>query len=143
MQLQSRHLSTLAATVLLSMTVGLTACSKTDEQSANAAAASAAEASAVPMTAAPADDQAATAVVNEDTAAADAGPEAASVAADTGMASATAAAGDDEALEGAADNSGMDKISENDTVIDNEPASPGAPRADDEGANVGNARVGQ
>jgi len=145
MQLQSCHLPKFAATLVLSMAVALTACSKkSDDENTNANAASAAEATAAPMSAAPADDQGNAAVVNENTAALDAGPDvAASVSADTGMASGTADT-NTEALEGAVDNSGMDKISENDQVIDNEPASPNAPRADDDATgNVGNARVGQ
>ena len=43
-----------------------------------------------------------------------------------------------------ADNSDMDKITENDTVIDNAPASPNAPKTSDDAAPaVGNQKVGQ
>ena len=50
----------------------------------------------------------------------------------------------DAADDGGADNSDMDKITENDTVIDNAPASPNAPKATDDAAPaVGNQKVGQ
>lgn len=146
MQFQSTHIAMLAAVLAVT---AITGCSKKDSEKAdNAAAASAAEAAAVPMTAAPANDKGANIAVTEDNAAVDAGPDATAstaMATDTVPASGVDAEGH-EALEGAADNSEMDKISENDQVIDNEPASPNAPRATEEGTspnNVGNARVGQ
>ena len=50
----------------------------------------------------------------------------------------------ESAEDGGADNSAMDKITENDTVIDNAPASPNAPKATDDAAPaVGNQKVGQ
>lgn len=41
--------------------------------------------------------------------------------------------------EGGADNSGMDKISENDQVIDDAPASPDAPKAPEENTQISNS----
>lgn len=119
----------------------------------NATAASVAEA-APPMTAAPADDKGTPVMINESNANVDAGNDINASVATSLDTSASAVATDTphEAgdVEGGADNSGMDKISENDQVIDNEPASPDAPRASEESndapkdnAAVGNAKVGK
>lgn len=123
----------------------LTACHKKTETTDNAAAASVAESQAVPMSAAPADEKN-TAAINAANATVDAGPDMASNASATVSADAAPASGVEvEASgEGEADNSGMDKITENDQVIDNEPASPNAPKASDSPAPaVGNQKVGQ
>lgn len=50
--------------------------------------------------------------------------------------------GTDATAEGGADNSGMDKISENDQVIDDTPASPDAPKAQEEKSEISNAPTG-
>lgn len=139
--------NTLAKITMLSLVsaLTLTACDKKTDSTDNAAAASAAESQAVPMSAAPADEKNSPAVT-EANATVDAGPDATS-------ASGTATAVDamppsnteaDATDDGGADNSDMDKITENDTVIDNAPASPNAPKASDDAAPaVGNQKVGQ
>ena len=139
--------NTLAKITMLSLVsaLTLTACDKKTDSTDNAAAASAAESQAVPMSAAPADEKN-SAAVTEANATVDAGPDATS-------ASGTATAVDamppsnteaDATDDGGADNSDMDKITENDTVIDNAPASPYAPKASDDAAPaVGNQKVGQ
>lgn len=110
---------------------GLTACQKPDEPAAETTAASVTEPQTMPMSAAPADDDNnAPPLINENTAALDAGPDVnatADAAADMPASNAT----DGEPLEGAADNSAMENISENDQVIDSEPADPNAPKASD------------
>lgn len=131
----------------------LTGCSKKDPQTTdNATTASVAE-TAPPMTATPADEKGTPVVINETNANVDAGSDVnASVATslDTSASGVSPVANETDSMEGGADNSGMDKISENDQVIDNEPASPDAPRASDEGTQtnedhkaVGNAKVGK
>lgn len=138
----------LALAMTLSV-VALSGCGNKAEKTDNQTAASAAEAAAVPMSAAPANETGKPAIINESNAMVDAGPDAAASTADvaTATASGVDAAGD-EAMDGGADNSAMDKISENDQVIDDQPASPNAPRAADEGESVpaekmSNAKVGQ
>ncbi|MCG8148187.1 hypothetical protein H9W84_08610 [Moraxella sp. PS-22] len=138
--------NTLAKITMLSLVsaLTLTACDKKTDSTDNAAAASAAESQAVPMSAAPADEKN-SAAVTEANATVDAGPDAtnasgAATTVDAMPASTEADAADD----GGADNSAMDKITENDTVIDNAPASPNAPKASDDAAPaVGNQKVGQ
>ena len=121
----------------------LTGCNKKTETQDNAVAASVAESQAVPMSAAPADEKNA-AAVNEANATVDAGPDTASNASATVTTDALPASGAEMEGEGAADNSGMDKITENDKVIDNEPASPNAPKETENAAPaVGNQKVGQ
>lgn len=115
---------------------GLTACQKPDEPAAETTAASVTEPQTMPMSAAPADDDNnAPPLINENTAALDAGPDvnanAASADAPVNDQLPAATGADGEPLEGAVDNSGMDNISENDQVIDNEPADPNAPKASD------------
>ena len=140
--------NTLAKITMLSLVsaLTLTACDKkTDSTDNNAAAASAAESQAVPMSAAPADEKN-SAAVTEANATVDAGPDATSASgAATPVDAMPASSIEAEAAEdGGADNSDMDKITENDTVIDNAPASPNAPKASDEAAPaVGNQKVGQ
>ena len=139
--------NTLAKITMLSLVsaLTLTACDKKTDSTDNAAAASAAESQAVPMSAAPADEKN-SAAVTEANATVDAGPDATSASGtatpvDAMPASNTEA---DAADDGGADNSDMDKITENDTVIDNAPASPNAPKASDDAAPaVGNQKVGQ
>ena len=122
--------------------LAVTGCQKKAEETDNTSAASTAEAQAVPMSAAPADDSKAPAIVNETNATVDLGAEtAASAAASAGVASSAEL---EDGAEGEADNSAMDKITENDLVIDNEPASPNAPRAaESNGSKLGNAKIGQ
>lgn len=121
----------------------LTACHKKTETTDNAAAASVAASQAVPMSAAPADEKN-TAAINAANATVDAGPEMASNASATADAAPASGVEVEASGEGEADNSGMDKITENDQVIDNEPASPNAPKASDSPAPaVGNQKVGQ
>lgn len=126
----------------------LTACDKKTDSTDNAAAASAAESQAVPMSAAPADEKN-SAAVTEANATVDAGPDATSASGtattvDAMPASNTSNSEAEAVDDGGADNSAMDKITENDTVIDNAPASPNAPRASDDAAPaVGNQKVGQ
>lgn len=115
---------------------GLSACQKHDEQAAETTAASVTEPQTMPMSAAPADDDNnAPPLINENTAALDAGPDvnanAASADASVNDQLPAATGADGEPLEGAVDNSGMDSISENDQVIDDEPADPNAPKAAD------------
>ena len=139
--------NTLAKITMLSLVsaLTLTACDKKTDSTDNAAAASVAESQAVPMSAAPADEKN-SAAVTEANATVDAGPDATSAsgtatAVDAMPASNTEADATDD---GGADNSDMDKITENDTVIDNAPASPNAPKASDDAAPaVGNQKVGQ
>jgi len=139
--------NTLAKITMLSLVsaLTLTACDKKTDSTDNAAAASAAESQAVPMSAAPADEKN-SAAVTEANATVDAGPDAtsASAAATTVDAMPPSNTEADAADDGGADNSDMDKITENDTVIDNAPASPNAPKASDDAAPaVGNQKVGQ
>ena len=140
--------NTLAKITMLSLVsaLTLTACDKKTDSTDNAAAASAAESQAVPMSAAPADEKN-SAAVTEANANVDAGPDATSASGtaatpvDAMPASSTEA---DVTDDGGADNSDMDKITENDTVIDNAPASPNAPKATDDAVPaVGNQKVGQ
>lgn len=132
----------------------LTGCSKKDATDVNNATAASVAEAAPPMTAAPADDKGTPVVINESNANVDAGSDINASVATSLDTSASAVATDmpHEAgdVEGGADNSGMDKISENDQVIDNEPASPNAPRASEESTGssqeptaVGNAKVGK
>lgn len=143
--------NTLAKITMLSLVsaLTLTACDKKTDSTDNAAAASAAESQAVPMSAAPADEKN-SAAVTEANATVDAGPDATSASGtaatpvDAMPASNTSNSEAEAADDGAADNSDMDKITENDTVIDNAPASPNAPKASDDAAPaVGNQKVGQ
>lgn len=123
----------------------LTACDKKTDSTDNAAAASVAESQAVPMSAAPADEKN-SAAVTEANATVDAGPDATSASGTATAVDAMPASSDgvEAADGGGADNSDMDKITENDTVIDNAPASPNAPKASDDAAPaVGNQKVGQ
>ena len=123
----------------------LTACDKKTDSTDNAAAASAAESQAVPMSAAPADEKN-SAAVTEANATVDAGPDATSASGTATTVDAMPASNTeaDATDDGGADNSAMDKITENDTVIDNAPASPNAPKASDDAAPaVGNQKVGQ
>lgn len=120
----------------------------------NAVAASAAEA-APPMTAAPADNKGTPVLINETNSTVDAGGDintsvATSVAMPASGTASSTTANETGVSEDGADNSGMEKISENDQVIDDQPASPNAPRASDEGTGVthehkavGNAKVGK
>ena len=97
------------------------------------------------MSAAPADEKN-SAAVTEANATVDAGPDATSASGTaTPVDAMPASSAEAEAAEdGGADNSDMDKITENDTVIDNAPASPNAPKASDDAAPaVGNQKVGQ
>ena len=114
---------------------GLTACQKPDEPAAETTAASVTEPQTMPMSAAPADDDNnAPPLINENTAALDAGPDVnanAAAGADAAADMPASNATDGEPLEGAADNSAMENISENDQVIDSEPADPNAPKASD------------
>lgn len=142
--------NTLAKITMLSLVsaLTLTACDKKTDSTDNAAAASAAESQAVPMSAAPADEKN-SAAVTEANATVDAGPDATSASGtattvDAMPASNTSNSEAEAADDGGADNSDMDKITENDTVIDNAPASPNAPKASDDAAPaVGNQKVGQ
>lgn len=142
--------NTLAKITMLSLVsaLTLTACDKKTDSTDNAAAASAAESQAVPMSAAPADEKN-SAAVTEANATVDAGPDATSASGtattvDAMPASNTSNSEAEAVDDGGADNSDMDKITENDTVIDNAPASPNAPRASDDAAPaVGNQKVGQ
>lgn len=142
--------NTLAKITMLSLVsaLTLTACDKKTDSTDNAAAASAAESQAVPMSAAPADEKN-SAAVTEANATVDAGPDATSASGtattvDAMPASNTSNSEAEAVDDGGADNSAMDKITENDTVIDNAPASPNAPRASDDAAPaVGNQKVGQ
>ena len=129
----SRWLGFIVAVAAVS---GLSACQKHDEQAAETTTASVTEPQTMPMSAAPADDDNnAPPLINENTAALDAGPDvnanAASADASVNDQLPAATGADGEPLEGAVDNSGMDSISENDQVIDNEPADPNAPKATD------------
>lgn len=139
--------NTLAKITMLSLVsaLTLTACDKKADNTDNAAAASAAESQAVPMSAAPADEKNG-AAVTEANATVDAGPDATSASgtAATTVDAMPASTEVDATDDGGADNSDMDKITENDTVIDNAPASPNAPKASDDAAPaVGNQKVGQ
>ena len=139
--------NTLAKITMLSLVsaLTLTACDKKTDSTDNAAAASAAESQAVPMSAAPADEKN-SAAVTEANATVDAGPDATSASGTATTVDAMPASNTeaDATDDGGADNSAMDKITENDTVIDNAPASPNAPKASDEAAPaVGNQKVGQ
>lgn len=139
--------NTLAKITMLSLVsaLTLTACDKKTDSTDNAAAASAAESQAVPMSAAPADEKN-SAAVTEANATVDAGPDATSASGTATTVDAMPASNTeaDATDDGGADNSAMDKITENDTVIDNAPASPNAPRASDDAAPaVGNQKVGQ
>ena len=139
--------NTLAKITMLSLVsaLTLTACDKKTDRTDNAAAASAAESQAVPMSAAPADEKN-SAAVTEANATVDAGPDATSASGTATTVDAMPASIDEveAADDGGADNSDMDKITENDTVIDNAPASPNAPKASDDAAPaVGNQKVGQ
>lgn len=139
--------NTLAKITILSLVSGLTltACDKKADSTDNAAVASAAESQAVPMSAAPADEKN-SAAVTEANATVDAGPDATSASGTATTVDAMPASSDEveAADDGGADNSDMDKITENDTVIDNAPASPNAPKATDDAAPaVGNQKVGQ
>ena len=138
--------NTLAKITMLSLVsaLTLTACDKKTDSTDNAAAASAAESQAVPMSAAPADEKN-SAAVTEANATVDAGPDATSASGTATTVDAMPASTEaDAADDGGADNSAMDKITENDTVIDNAPASPNAPKASDDAAPaVGNQKVGQ
>ena len=142
--------NTLAKITMLSLVsaLTLTACDKKTDSTDNAAAASAAESQAVPMSAAPADEKN-SAAVTEANATVDAGPDATSASGtattvDAMPASNTSNSEAEAVDDGGADNSAMDKITENDTVIDNAPASPNAPKASDDAAPaVGNQKVGQ
>lgn len=142
MQSKLAYLTAISVTLILTVT----GCHKKTDTTADMAA-SATASQAVPMSAAPADDNKNPAVINENTAALDAGPDAAASAATMD----SVASGNDAVEEGGADNSAMDKITENDKVVDNEPASPNAPKAADEGdtnetspsPSVGNQKVGQ
>ena len=138
--------NTLAKITMLSLVsaLTLTACDKKTDSTDNAAAASAAESQAVPMSAAPADEKN-SAAVTEANATVDAGPDATSASGTATTVDAMPASTEaDAADDGGADNSDMDKITENDTVIDNAPASPNAPKATDDAAPaVGNQKVGQ
>lgn len=141
-----------SAKLVLAMTVSmvvLTACGHKEEKAAdNQAAASVAEA-APPMSAAPAKDTNTPVLVNEDTATVDAGPEVANTASTATASDVAVAVPESGEGEGVADNSAMEHISENDQVIDDQPASPNAPRASEESSEpvsnqaVGNAKVGQ
>ena len=130
----------------------LTACGHKDDKTTadNQAAASATEAAAAPMTAAPADNKGTPAVVNESNATVDAGPDVAAASSAGEVEVGASNVAPEEAMDGGADNSGMDKISENDQVIDDQPASPNAPRAPEEtnapvheSKAIGNAKVGK
>ena len=139
--------NTLAKITMLSLVsaLTLTACDKKTDSTDNAAAASAAESQAVPMSAAPADEKN-SAAVTEANATVDAGPDATSASGTATTVDAMQSSSDEveAADDGGADNSDMDKITENDTVIDNAPASPNAPKASDDAAPaVGNQKVGQ
>ena len=138
--------NTLAKITMLSLVsaLTLTACDKKTDSTDNAAAASVAESQAVPMSAAPADEKN-SAAVTEANATVDAGPDATSASGTATTVDAMPASTEADATDdGGADNSDMDKITENDTVIDNAPASPNAPRASDDAAPaVGNQKVGQ
>lgn len=139
--------NTLAKITMLSLVsaLTLTACDKKTDSTDNAAAASAAESQAVPMSAAPADEKN-SAAVTEANATVDAGPDATSASGTATTVDAMPASNTeaDATDDGGADNSAMDKITENDTVIDNAPASPNAPKASDDAAPaVGNQKVGQ
>ena len=139
--------NTLAKITMLSLVsaLTLTACDKKTDSTDNAAAASAAESQAVPMSAAPADEKN-SAAVTEANATVDAGPDATSASGTATAVDAMPASSDgvEATDDGGADNSAMDKITENDTVIDNAPASPNAPKASDDAAPaVGNQKVGQ
>lgn len=138
--------NTLAKITMLSLVsaLTLTACDKKTDSTDNAAAASAAESQAVPMSAAPADEKN-SAAVTEANATVDAGPDATNASGTATTVDAMPASTEaDAADDGGADNSDMDKITENDTVIDNAPASPNAPKASDDAAPaVGNQKVGQ
>ena len=139
--------NTLAKITMLSLVsaLTLTACDKKTDSTDNAAAASVAESQAVPMSAAPADEKN-SAAVTEANATVDAGPDATSASGTATTVDAMPASNTeaDATDDGGADNSAMDKITENDTVIDNAPASPNAPRASDDAAPaVGNQKVGQ
>nr|WP_314232651.1 hypothetical protein [uncultured Moraxella sp.] len=139
--------NTLAKITILSLVsaLTLTACDKKADSTDNAAVASAAESQAVPMSAAPADEKN-SAAVTEANATVDAGPDATSASgtAATTVDAMPASTEVDATDDGGADNSDMDKITENDTVIDNAPASPNAPKARDDAAPaVGNQKVGQ
>ena len=137
----------LAKITMLSLVsaLALTACDRKTDSTDNAAAASVAESQAVPMSAAPADEKN-SAAVTEANATVDAGPDATSASGTaTTVDAMSASSAEAEAVDdGGADNSDMDKITENDTVIDNAPASPNAPKASDDAAPaVGNQKVGQ
>lgn len=138
--------NTLAKITMLSLVsaLTLTACDKKTDSTDNAAAASVAESQAVPMSAAPADEKN-SAAVTEANATVDAGPDATSASGTATTVDAMPASTEADATDdGGADNSDMDKITENDTVIDNAPASPNAPKASDDAAPaVGNQKVGQ
>ena len=139
--------NTLAKITMLSLVsaLTLTACDKKTDSTDNAAAASVAESQAVPMSAAPADEKN-SAAVTEANATVDAGPDATSASSTATTVDAMPASSDEveAADDSGADNSDMDKITENDTVIDNAPASPNAPKASDDAAPaVGNQKVGQ
>ena len=139
--------NTLAKITMLSLVsaLTLTACDKKTDSTDNAAAASAAESQAVPMSAAPADEKN-SAAVTEANATVDAGPDATSASGTATTVDAMPASNTeaDATDDGGADNSAMDKITENDTVIDNAPASPNAPKASDDAAPaVGNQKDGQ
>ena len=139
--------NTLAKITMLSLVsaLTLTACDKKTDSTDNAAAASVAESQAVPMSAAPADEKN-SAAVTEANATVDAGPDATSASGTATTVDAMPASNTeaDATDDGGADNSAMDKITENDTVIDNAPASPNAPKASDDAVPaVGNQKVGQ
>ena len=94
---------------------------------------------------APADEKN-SAAVTEANATVDAGPDATNASGTATTVDAMPASNTeaDATDDGGADNSDMDKITENDTVIDNAPASPNAPKATDDAAPaVGNQKVGQ
>lgn len=130
----------------LAAVLAATGCNKKTETTDNATAASVAESQAIPMSAAPADGKRSVAI-DEANATVDAGPETVANASATAAAEAIPASGTEveSVSEGEADNSGMDKITENDKVIDNEPASPNAPKAIEDSAapTVANQKVGQ
>lgn len=110
----------------------------------------------VPMSAKPAEGKAQPIAVDEETKA-DKGSKGVTVASGTAMTmneptsatghnekviAVTADSHTDSTAEGTADNSGMDKISENDQVIDETPASPDAPKAQEEKSQISNAPTG-
>ncbi len=123
--LKKNRLQKLAVVAMLS--IGVIGCSQQVEDTNK----STAEDEAVPMSAKPADSQDAP-IVEGDT------PEITDDTATTATAEAQPNEADGEEIveEGGEDNSEMDNISENDQVVDDEPASPDAPTASEEPAEV-------